>query len=331
VSARLAAAGLAAWVALAAGPVRAHPLGFGVLRLVESPDGRVEARFRYSGSEADPRGVRVRLPARCAPVGEPVGQALAYGQTIRWRVDCGEEGLAGATVVFEGMDDRDLQAIVHLERPGQAPRSARVTGADPTFTVPSAAPARSPWREYTRLGVEHILEGVDHLLFVLGLVLLVGLRWRLLATLTAFTLGHSVTLALSTLGWVRVSPAPVEAAIALSILLLGVELARERPAPTLTRRYPGLVAALFGLLHGLGFAGALREVGLPEGAIPEALLGFNLGVELGQILFVLAVAGAVTLARRLRLPGRARARLLATYGLGTFGAFFLLQRLASFA
>jgi len=159
----------------------------------------------------------------------------------------------------------------------------------PRSTCPRARAGSMSRVNYAALGVEHILTGPDHLLFVLGLVLLVAGTRRLLATVTAFTVGHSVTLSLAVLGFARVPPGPTEVLIALSVYALAVELARDARRPTLMRRLPWLVAAGFGLLHGLGFAGALRQAGLPAGDVPLALAAFNAGVELGQLLFIAAV------------------------------------------
>jgi hydrogenase/urease accessory protein HupE len=183
--------------------------------------------------------------------------------------------------------------------------------------------------EYLLLGFDHILAGVDHLVFVLGLTLIVGGGWRLVKTITAFTVAHSITLALSTLGHVRVSHAPVEAAIALSIVFLARELLlMRRGQPGLTSRAPWLVAFAFGLLHGLGFAGALREIGLPQGDIPLALLAFNIGVEAGQLAFVAVVLALLAIGRRISsdtLPkwlGQVPA-----YAIGTVAAFWTLERI----
>lgn len=311
----------------------AHPLRFGVLHLDEHRDGTVDVSFRFSGSEERPTGATMRLPERCRSLGPELRAPLAYGETRRVTVDCSERGLSGATVGISGMHDPAVHAAVRIDRPDGRPVTTTLSADAPTFVVPEAGarPASSPLAEHVALGVRHILEGMDHLLFVLGLLLLVGLRWKLVGTLTAFTVGHSVTLALATLGYAEVPQAPVEAAIALSILLLAVELARELrageapPDPTLTGRRPGLVAGLFGLLHGLGFAGALTEAGLGDDLV-RSLLGFNLGVELGQLLFVGVVLGGMDAARRLRLEPRRWGRHAAIYGLGVLGAFFFLAR-----
>ena len=222
---------------------------------------------------------------------------------------------AGSDVLLRVLlaDGRSLRAVL---RPNA-----------PSFILPAAQSPAGVAAGYLTLGIEHLLTGPDHLAFVLGLVLLVGSGRRLLGTITAFTLGHSVTLSLAALGFVRLPPAPIEAAIALSILVLAVELARQRP--TVLGRRPWLMAASFGLLHGLGFAGALAQVGLPVEEIPLALLSFNVGIELGQIAFVLAILGlGLGLSPLLRrLPAWSAAA--PTYVIGTLAAFWMFERLAS--
>jgi hydrogenase/urease accessory protein HupE len=181
---------------------------------------------------------------------------------------------------------------------------------------------------YFGAGVGHILAGADHLLFVLGLLLLVRGAGALVRTVTAFTLAHSLTLALAVTAAVRLPPAPVEAAIALSLVLLAAELARppgDAP-PTLARRRPSLLAFAFGLLHGFGFAGGLRALRVPAGDLPFALLGFNLGVEAGQLAFVAVALALVPLAKRLRAPSLAR---VPAYVIGAMGAFFCIERVAA--
>ena len=180
-------------------------------------------------------------------------------------------------------------------------------------------------RAYTVLGIQHILSGVDHLLFVASLLFLVGFRRRLIGTITAFTLAHSLTLACSVFGWITLRPAPVEACIAMSIVLVASEALRDKD--TLARRVPALVSFLFGLVHGLGFAGALKSIGLPQSHLPLALLTFNVGVEIGQLMMVLA-AHALW---RLPIPGRwlARARRPALYAVGVVAAYWSWMRIAA--
>jgi hydrogenase/urease accessory protein HupE len=221
---------------------------------------------------------------------------------------------------------------VRIESTDGAVRSARLTPANPSFVVPTQPGPLMVLRAYVGLGIEHILLGVDHLLFVLCLLLLVrGLR-QLLATITAFTLAHSITLAAATLGYIRVPAAPVEAMIALSIVFLASELVRgEARRGAVTRLYPWLLAFSFGLLHGLGFAGALAEVGLPQGEVPLALFTFNVGVELGQLAFVTAVLSLTCLVRLLPLRLPVWAPSAAGYAIGSVAAFWMFTRLAAAA
>jgi hydrogenase/urease accessory protein HupE len=207
----------------------------------------------------------------------------------------------------------------------------RLTPAAPWFIVAAAPRATEVAKTYLWLGVEHILRGIDHLLFVLALLILVESRRRLVATITAFTLAHSLTLAGATLGFVHVPGPPVEAAIALSIMFVAAEIIHGRHGMVgLTTRCPWIVAFTFGLLHGFGFAGALSEVGLPQAAIPIALLSFNVGVELGQLFFIGSVVGAITvagwIARRggIALPGWGWR--VPPYAIGAVAAFWLVQR-----
>ena len=188
---------------------------------------------------------------------------------------------------------------------------------------------------YLRLGVEHILFGIDHLLFVLALLILVQGGRRLLVTVTAFTLAHSLTLADATLGLVRMPQRPVEAVIALSIMFVATEIVRGREGrPGLRAERPWMVAFTFGLLHGFGFAGALREVGLPQQAIPVALLFFNVGVELGQLMFIASVLAVAAVARRIAqrvaLPRPAWAWRVPAYAIGTVTAYWTIERVVQF-
>ncbi len=184
---------------------------------------------------------------------------------------------------------------------------------------------------YFRLGVDHILSGLDHLLFVLALILLIRDRWMLVKTITAFTLAHSITLAGATLGLFNLPPKPVEAAIALSIVFLAVELVKSKPGEQrLAERLPWLVAFAFGLLHGFGFAGALMETGLPQSDVPLALLTFNLGVEAGQLLFVAVVRLPFRASQAIVTGPQPKLRLLAAYGIGSVSMVWLISRLASF-
>jgi hydrogenase/urease accessory protein HupE len=249
----------------------------------------------------------------------------AEGQLLR----CGKEGLRGKLTI-EGIGKTYSAVLVKLywlEAPfkvytiSSAQKTARIGGIGQTDADGIVA--------YIYLGVEHILLGIDHLLFVLGLLLLVGNRWTLVKTITAFTVAHSITLAAATFGIVRVAEAPLNASIALSILFLGLEVARTwRGQSSFTIRNPWVVAFAFGLLHGFGFASGLAQLGLPEGDIPLALLMFNIGVEVGQLGFVI---GMLLLARSIRLLQLERNEMLQRlpgYVVGSMGAFWTLQRVA---
>ena len=239
-------------------------------------------------------------------------------------------GLEGQRIAIDRLDGTLTDVLVRIESADGSVRTARLTPSDPSFIVPEQPGPLMVLRAYVGLGVEHILFGIDHLLFVLCLLLLVRSLRQLLATITAFTLAHSITLAAATLGFIHVPTAPVEATIALSIVFLASELVRgEAGRGAVTRSYPWLVAFSFGLLHGLGFAGALAEVGLPQGEIPLALFAFNVGVELGQLAFVTAVLTLARLVRLVPLRLPAWGPGAAGYAIGSVAAFWVFARLAA--
>ena len=259
----------------------------------------------------------------------PVATRESGGAALQtWRLKA-VEPLRGQTLRIAGLEHTLTDALVRIQFADGTSWTGRLTPQQPAAVIPAAQTAWGVAGTYLALGVEHILLGTDHLLFVLALLLIVeGVR-RLVATVTAFTLAHSLTLAAATLGWLQVPQAPVEAVIALSIVFVAAEILHARQGRAgITARAPWLVAFVFGLLHGFGFAGALREVGLPEGQIPAALLFFNVGVELGQLLFIAAVLGALALLRRLRLPRWSSA--VPPYIIGTIATFWVLQRVANF-
>jgi hydrogenase/urease accessory protein HupE len=241
---------------------------------------------------------------------------------------CGPEGLAGVLGI-DGVGKRYSAALVKVYWLAGETRVYTLTAAQPQVHLYGSADDRRGFgeiaRAYTALGIEHILTGVDHLLFVVSLLFLVGFNRRLLWTITAFTAAHSITLACSALGWLVLRPPPVEATIALSIVLVAGEALN--PRPTLARRWPALVAFLFGLVHGLGFAGALKEIGLPEQHLPVALLTFNVGVEIGQLMTV-GLAWALWRASS-RWPRLARARTALLYGIGSVAAYWSWLRIAA--
>ena len=307
----------------------AHKLAPSLLELRETPDGQLAVRWktplqRPSGVEIDPV-----LPAHCEATSAPVAETEATGVNLRWQVRCAEPGLVGSELSVTGLAESATNALVSVQlADGRSFRSV-LHAREPVFVVPERQEPMEVLRDYAWLGVEHILSGFDHLLFVLGLVLLVEGRRLLLYTVTAFTVGHSVTLSLAALGYVNFPSGLVEVVIAFTIALLAAELARPVPDErTWMRRFPWGVAFLFGLLHGLGFAGALAEIGLPQEEIPLALFSFNVGIELGQLAFV-----AVVLLLRMGLrPVVVRApawlRQVPAYGMGGLAAYWCIERSA---
>ena len=222
-------------------------------------------------------------------------------------------------------------ALVRLEFADGTAWTQRLTAREPSAKVPIRPSGWSVAAVYFRLGVEHILLGFDHLLFVLSLLLITNGVWRLIKTVSAFTLSHSITLTAATLGFVQVPPAPVEAIIALSIVFVAAEIVKKRRGfEGITARAPWVVAFTFGWLHGLGFAGGLSQAGLPPGQVPTALLFFSGGVESGHLLFVAAVIGLIWAGWRVRIPVPRWVEIVPPYAIGSVAMFWVIQRLAAF-
>jgi len=252
------------------------------------------------------------------------------------------EPLRGQSIRVLGLNGTMTDALVRIEFADGATWMRRLTPQEPAAVVPAAASGWSVAGEYLKLGVEHILLGIDHLLFVLALLLIVAGWKRLVATITAFTLAHSLTLAAAVLGFVSAPQRPIEAVIALSIVFVAWEIVRMKNAPSpfaaerrgegtsLTARAPWIVALAFGLLHGFGFAGALAEIGLPQTHIPLALLFFNAGVEVGQLLFIGAVLSVIALWRQFRIGLPRWTALAPAYAIGSVAMFWVIQRIAAF-
>lgn len=300
---------------LLGGPAAAHEMSMAEMNVRETARG--EFLWQWTASN-DRQGNAVDLKPMW-----PEG-CRAESNVVR----CGASGLQG-TLAIEGVGRRYSAALVKLTWLDGQTRVYTLTAGQPTVRLYGYADDRRGWGEiasaYTVLGVEHILSGIDHLLFVIGLLFLVGFERRLFWTITAFTAAHSLTLASAALGWLTLRSAPVEACIALSIVLVAGEALQRRD--TVARRWPALVAFLFGLVHGLGFAGALKEVGLPDNHLPVALLTFNLGVEIGQLL---TVASAWLLWRLVaRWPAAARLRVAALYGIGSVAAWWSWLRVVA--
>lgn len=290
--------------------------------------------------EATTMAVRPVFPPGTVETSPRRASFAAGTAALRWSVRV-PGGLEGQALELDGLARSRIDVLARVQRSDGSVQLERIVPLAPRLVV-AASPG--PWEvalTYTRIGIGHILLGIDHLLFVLGLLFLVSNWKRLVATVTAFTVAHSITLAAATLGWVHVSQAPVEATIALSIMFVAAEIIRgAHGEPRLATRAPWLVAFVFGLLHGFGFAGALREVGLPQKDVPLALLFFNVGVEVGQLIFVAAAIALFSLLTRfLRKPGstehgpwhsEALIRTPVAYAIGTMAAFWTVQRVTGF-
>jgi hypothetical protein len=262
---------------------------------------------------------------------EPRGAYVGSSHVERWQVRH-PGGLQGQEVTVDGLKGSSAEVLVRVAGADGSTQVTRLTASRPSFKVTAAAGPMAVSQTYTLLGIEHILIGADHLLFVFTLLVLVRGGRRLVLTITAFTVAHSITLAAATFGWLTLPPAPVEAVIALSIAFLAREIViTGRGQVSLTERKPWVVAFTFGLLHGLGFAGALAELGLPERAVPLALLCFNLGVEVGQLLFVGGVLGLAFLSRRLLARWHPSLKWISPYAIGGAASYWLIARVAAFA
>ncbi len=281
-----------------------------------------------------PMAIVAQLPDNCDPrmPGQPIWDGVAY--VARWTANC-PSGLEGGTIHIDGLNQTSTDVLVRFDFADGTSQARRLTADETSFTVPTQPSSLEVVRTYLLLGIEHILSGIDHLLFVLALLLLVKGTRRVIVTVTAFTLAHSLTLAGATLGFVHMPGPPVEAAIALSIAFVASEIIHSRRGkPGLTEQYPWIVAFTFGLLHGFGFAGALTEIGLPLTSIPMALLFFNVGVEIGQLLFIAGVFAIFALARqitqRISVPRPAWAWAVPPYAIGSLAIFWVIERIATF-
>jgi hydrogenase/urease accessory protein HupE len=334
----------------------AHEVRPAYLELRETGPETYDALWKVPGKGENLRlGLYVDLPEGSTNVTPPRASMVNNAFTERWTVKRAG-GLTGGTIHIAGLTATMTDVLVRLERLDSTTQVTRLTPTAPSFVVQAAPRAMQVAATYLILGVEHILLGIDHLLFVLALLILVKGTRRLIATVTAFTIAHSLTLAGATLGFVNVPGKPVEAIIALSIVFVASEIIRgargygegrvssvegntgHSPLATrhspLTARWPWVVAFSFGLLHGFGFAGALNEVGLPQTAIPIALLFFNVGVELGQLVFIASVFIVIALTRRVTqrvgVSQPAWAWRIPPYAIGSVAMFWVLQRIAAF-
>jgi hydrogenase/urease accessory protein HupE len=299
----------------------------GTLELRQVANDRYEVIWRAPIYFGRPHPARLELPDHWKTVVEPTERLLADSQVFRRVVTVGEKGVEGSVIRFPGLERTVTDVFVRMNRLDGTTMTAVVRPTKPYAQLRGERTWHTTAAEYIGLGFHHILQGVDHLLFVLGLLLIVKGRMTLLKTVTAFTVSHSITLAIATLGYARAPLPPLNAAIALSILFLGPEVVRSwRGETSLTIRYPWVVAFLFGLLHGFGFASGLSTTGMPKAELPLALLFFNVGVELGQLTFVALAVGLERSFRLLEVRWPRVVEALPGYAVGSLGAYWTIQR-----
>lgn len=312
---------------------RAHEVRPALLQITE--DG--PAHYQVLWKQPTLGDVAIRLAPHLsggALEARPADQFAAPGFLVKtWSVDA-KAPLDGQTVAIEGLEQTITDVLVRVTTADGRKLDAVIVPQHPTLKLELAAPHGLAVPAYLRLGVEHILTGFDHLMFVFGLLLLVGVGWRIVKAVSAFTVAHSLTLTAAALGFVHIPSAVIECLVALSIVFVAAELLpRPGREQTLTRRHPWLIAFTFGLLHGFAFAGSLAEVGLPAQAVPASLFLFNVGVEIGQLMFIAAAVGAIYALRwaraRIRFDLSAPARIVPPYAIGGFAAFWFIERLSA--
>lgn len=304
---------------------RAHPLAPNLLQLDIQSDGTVMVTWKVSRRRPMGLDFQPIFPEHCTRIGEEQILDDSSAQTRLWRIDCGEEGLVGYPVSMTHIDDQRASALVKISDPSGSSATHLLTPRQPSAEVVARIDKADVASDYLGFGIEHLLTGWDHVLLVIALMFIAQTRRALIWTITAFTLGHSITLALATFDLIQLPPAPTEAAIAASIAFVAAEIPQKGDSSTtLLARFPWIMGVAFGLLHGLGFAGALRETGLPTQELPLALVSFNLGIEVGQILVVVVAWWLIRKVIRTypRGPG------IVAYAIGTLAIFWMLQRTA---
>jgi len=307
----------------------AHESRPALLNIIEKETGWFEVTWKVPVLAGYDLDIRPVLPASLVPYGPPASHDIPGAKVQYSTYEAKDGSLAGGTITIDGLTATQIDVMIRINFADGSSQSTILRPTNPSYTVPAPGTTGEIAWIYLRLGIEHILQGIDHLLFVLGLLLIVGNRWMLLKTITAFTISHSITLGIATLGYASAPGPPLNAAIALSILFLGPEIVRVwRGQTSFTIRHPWVVAFAFGLLHGFGFASGLATNGLPSAEIPVALLLFNVGVEIGQLFFVLIIVMLERSFRTLEIRWPRWAEVLPAYTVGGLGAFWTIQRVA---
>lgn len=312
-------------------PLLADEFRPALLEVNERDGGWVEVTWKVPMRGEKVLALTPVLPDFLTPMGPGTGRQVpgAWIETSAYR--SGGQPLHGSTLRVAGLSTVPTDVVVRVNLLDGSQHSAILRSGNSAFVIPEQVTRMELAVAYWRIGTIHILEGYDHLLFLLTLLLVVSGIWPLLKTVTAFTVAHSLTLVLATIGLVNIPPVPTEAVISLSIMLLAVEVVRRNKGElTTSERFPWLVAFTFGLVHGLGFAGALSEIGVPSNAVPVALLMFNVGVETGQVIFVLAVSLLLAGLHRIHSRGALTLARATPYAIGGIAAFWTIERVGAF-
>jgi len=309
-------------------PAKAHEIRPAYLQIDELAPQRYELLWKVPTNAGMVQNITPQFDRRMI-LRTQSGETIVNGFVIFRYSLTGETPLPGTTLTIDNLDNTTIDTLVNISMLDGTRHSFLLRPRENSVLIPETPSAWQMVTTYTRLGIDHILRGIDHLLFVLGLILIVSSGMMLFKTITSFTIAHSITLAIATLGYAHAPLPPLNAAIALSILFLGPEIVRVRKGQTsLTIRYPWLIAFGFGLLHGFGFASGLSTAGVPQAVLPWALLSFNIGVELGQLFFVFVALSLVRAFRVLEVCWPRWVVWVPAYTVGTLGAFWTIQRVA---
>lgn len=315
------------WLALFPTSAHADELRPAYVELTEQAAGQWSLLWKASANSRLGQTGSIILPENCVAQGEPSRQ-FSGGNILTSRTLACDGRLEGQRIGLKALELSTTDALVRVAPLQSDMQTLRLTPDAPVTLIAKPSVISNVAATYTIIGIEHILLGFDHLLFVLALVLLLKGGWLVAKTVTAFTIAHSITLVGSTLGYLSLPSQPVEAVIALSIVFLAVEIVKARSGDIrLSERFPWIVAFLFGLLHGFGFAGALAEIGLPQGDVPMALLTFNLGVEIGQLVIVAVGLAILALIRKFQGQWLQPAKTATAYGIGIIATYWFVERM----
>jgi hypothetical protein len=323
-------AGLLPAMLIAFSTAQAHEIRPAYLEIKETAPGQFNVLWRTPVMAGMRLPVVLQMPDGVKNLKEPLVHELSDSLVERRWIDSGPNGFSGRRIDFPGLQLTITDVLVRVERLDGTYSTELIRPSRPWMEIAAPPGASATAIAFLTQGIDHILLGVDHLLFVLGLLLIVSTPWMLVETITAFTVAHSITLAIATLGYASIPAPPLNAAIAMSILFLATEIVRtSRGETSFTIRHPWFVAFAFGLMHGFGFASGLTAIGLPHGDIPLALLMFNLGVETGQIMFIVTVLMMLASFRKLDVHLPDWGKLLPVYAMGSVSAFWFWGRLAA--